>query len=92
MFCMIIESDHDKILRDGRFTISEFDSLLRGICLDTKFQEYSPGHYFLDDSLDELGRMLVLEVKFEKLGYIIPNLKKWTTYSEEEGEVNQLGS
>lgn len=90
MFSMTIESDHEKIKQDGRFSVEEFDSLVRNICLDTKFQERSPGHYYLDDSLDELGRMLVLDTKFEKVGYIVPNLKKWITYSEEEGEVDQL--
>ena len=90
MFSMTLESDHEKIAREGRFSVEEFDSLLRKICLDTNFKESSPGHYYLDESSDELGRMLVLDVKFEKLGYIIPNLKTWLTYSEEEGEVNQL--
>ena len=90
MFNMLTESDHDKISKDNRFSVEEFDCLLRDICLDTNFKEDSPGHFSLDDSFDELGRMLVLEVKFDKIGFIIPNLKKWITYSDEEGEVNQL--
>ena len=87
---MIIESDHEIINKDNRFSVETFDSLLREICLDTNFIEDSPGHYSLEDSFDELGKMLVLEVKFEKIGFIIPYLKKGVTYSDEEGEVNQL--
>lgn len=90
MFSMTIESDHNKIKQDGRFSIDEFDTLIRNICLDTNFYENAPGHYYLDEKEDELGSMLVLDAKFDVLGYIVPNLKTWITYSEEEGEVDQL--
>jgi hypothetical protein len=90
MFTMTIESNHDKLTRDGIYSVEEFDALLRKICLDTDFKESSPGHYVLDDSADELGRMLVLDVKFDKLGYIVPNLKTWLTESDDEGTVDQL--
>ena len=89
MFKMIIESDPVALKRNG-LDANEFDSFLRDICLDTKFKESSPNHYYLEEDYDELGRMLVLDVKFEKIGYIIPNLKTWLTYSDEEGEVDQL--
>lgn len=39
---------------------------------------------------NRIGRMFVLEAKFRKLGYIIPNLSKWVTYSDEEGEVDEI--
>ena len=90
MFSMTIESDHDKLTREGLYSTEEFDSLVRKLCLDTDFRESSPGHYVLDESADELGRMLVLDVKFDKIGYIIPNLKTWFTVSDEEGTVDQL--
>ena len=28
--------------------------------------------------------------KFDKLGYIVPNLSTWITYDEEDGEVDHL--
>ena len=87
---MTIESDHEKLAKDGKLTPQEFDDLLRILCLDTWFKESSPGHYYLNEEDDELGCMLVLDVKFDKLGFIIPYLKKWVTYSDEEGEVDQL--
>ena len=46
MFTITIESDHEKIKRDGLFSTDEFDTLIKNICLDTEFQESSPGHYF----------------------------------------------
>ncbi len=71
-FSMIIESDHDMILREGKYKVDEFDSLLRSVILDTNFTEIKPGHYYLDAKYYPLGRMLVLDAKFDKLG-IIPN-------------------
>lgn len=89
MFQMLIESSPQKILKNG-LKIDEFNKTLRDLCLNTNFKESSPNHYYLEDQYDELGRMFVLEAKFRKLGYIIPNLAKWTTYSDEEGEVDEL--
>lgn len=89
MFRMLVESNPYK-LTDNGMNIDEFNSLLRNICLDTDFKESSPNHYYLEDSNEAIGRMLVLEAKFRKLGYIIPNLSKWVTYSDEEGEVDEL--
>lgn len=90
MFKMVIESDHEKLKKDGKLSPQEFDNLLRILCLDTGFKESSSGHYYLDEEEDELGCMLVLDVKFDKLGFIVPYLKTWVTYSDEEGMVDQL--
>lgn len=89
MFQMIIKSNPETLLENG-LNEKEFNATLRAICLDTNFKESSPNHYYLEDDYDELGRMFVLEAKFRKLGYIIPNLSKWVTYSDEEGEVDEL--
>lgn len=89
MFRMTVEGSPDKITNAG-LHIEDFNSILRAICLDTDFKESTPNHYYLEEKYDELGRMLVLEAKFRKLGYIIPNLSKWLTYSDEEGEVDEL--
>ena len=89
MFRMIIESDPQKVKQSG-MAIDEFNNLLRAMCLESYFRESSPNHYILDAKHDEVGSMLVLSVRFDIAGFIIPNLSKWITYSDEEGEVDQL--
>jgi len=90
MFKMLIQSDSEKIKREGKYNIKEFNSILRNACLDSEFKESSPGHYYLPEGSNELGAMFLLEVQFRNLGYIIPNLSKWITWSDREGEVNEL--
>lgn len=90
MFRMILESNHEKLEKEGIYTPEQFDALLRQMWLDVNFKEESKDHYILEDSFDELGEMLVLDTIFDKLGFIIPNLKTWITYSDYEGEVDQL--
>ncbi len=87
---MILESDHEKLEKEGIYTPEQFDALLRQMCLDVNFKEESRDHYILEDSFDELGEMLVLDIIFDKLGFIAPNLKTWITYSDYEGKVDQL--
>lgn len=89
MFTMIIESDPEKLKRNG-MDVDEFNKLLKIICWGTGFVEDSPNHYHLDENEDEIGAMVVLMAKFDKLGYIIPNLSTWITYCEEDGEIDHL--
>ena len=89
MFTMTIYGDPKKIVKDGRYTIDEFNVLLRRICTETHFKEKSSGEYYLDEQEDELGRMIVLATKIDKLN-IEGLLKKWTTCSDYEGRVDQL--
>ena len=89
MFTMKLESDPKRIMADGRYTVEEFDAMLRQICLETRFKEKAPGEYYLDDEEDELGRMIVLTARFD-IKHIEPFLKKWLTHSDYEGRVNQL--
>lgn len=88
-FTMIIESDPEKLKRNG-MDVDEFNELLKIICYGTGFIEDSPNHYHLDENEDEIGAMVVLMAKFDKLGYIVPNLSTWITYDEEDGEVDHL--
>ena len=90
MFRMIIESDHEKLKREGRYLPEAFDAKVRELCLDTNFIEESAGIFTFGDEAAALGRMVVLKAKFYKLGYIVPNLSKWTTFWEDEGEVDEL--
>ncbi|MCR5670145.1 MAG: hypothetical protein K6G10_04000 [Butyrivibrio sp.] len=90
MFRMIIESDHEKLMREGKYSPEAFDTLVRDICLDTKFIEESKNIYTFGNENAALGRMIVLKAKFYKLGDIVPNLLKWTTFWEDEGEVDEL--
>lgn len=89
MFTMIVESDPEKLKKNG-MDVDKFNELLKIICYGTGFIEDSPNHYHLDKNEDEIGAMIVLTAKFDKLGYIIPNLSIWITYSDEDGEVNHL--
>ena len=89
MFQMIMESDSISLLKNG-LDEKKFNSTLRAICLDTNFKESSPNHYYLEEEYDELDRMIILKIKFDKLGYIIPNLSKWITCSDEYGELNRI--
>lgn len=89
MFTMKIESDHDKIQKEAKYTPEEFDALIRKICVETRFTEIGPGVFTFDDEDAALGRMIVLRAKFDKLG-IISNLSKWTTFYDDEGELNEL--
>lgn len=90
MFRMIIESDHEKLKREGRYDPSKFDLELRKICLETHFEETSPSHYVLGSEYDEIGRMMVLNARLETAGCVLSNLKTWVTFSDDEGEVNWL--
>ncbi len=88
-FRMTIEGDPEKVNRTN-FSIDEFNRIIKNICLDTGFmEELEPNHYYLDDKTGDIGRMFVLESKFQRLGYIIPNLAKWITYAE-EGVTDEL--
>ena len=89
MFTMTIHGDPKKIAKDGRYTINEYNALIRQICTETRFQEKSFGEYYLDEQEDELGRMIVLATKIDKLN-IEGLLKIWTTRSDYEGKINQL--
>lgn len=82
MFKMIVKAKQEYSSQDNI-------ELIRQICLETNFKESSPCHYYLDNQYDELGRMIVLEAKFQKHN-IIPILNEWKTFSDEEGEVNEL--
>lgn len=90
MFKMVIESNHEKLQNEGLYNIEQFDKTIRDICLETNFTETSPNHYTLSDKYDEIGRMMVLNARFKVAKCVIPNLKTWLTYSDEEGEVNWL--
>ena len=92
-FEMIIKSDHEKITKEGKFSVEEFDDLLRWICLDSGFKERVPGRYYYDKYGEKdypIGAMVVLKAKFKKLGYIVPNLLKWITYDRQEGILDEL--
>ena len=89
MFTMTLLCDPKKVLKDGRYSVEEFNTLLREICLETRFKEKAPGNYYLEETEDELGRMIVLATKIDKIkGEML--LKKWVTHSDYEGRVNQL--
>ena len=88
MFTM--KGDPEKVLKDGRYTVEEFDALLRRICLETRFKEKFPGEYYLEDSEDEIGRMMVLFTKIDKYDTIVPLLSKWMSHSDDDGNENLL--
>ena len=86
---MIVESDPEKLKKNG-MDVDKFNELLKIICYGTGFIEDSPNHYHLDENEDEIGAMVVLMAKFDKLGYIVPNSSRWTTYCEEDGEEDYM--
>ncbi len=90
MFRMLIKPNYEKIKSDKTLSADGFDEVLRDICLSSGFREKTPGEYYLDEGEDEMGRMIVLKAKFDKIGYVVPNLTKWITYRDDEGETNEL--
>lgn len=88
-FRMKLVFDEEKVTKDGKYDIDVMYEWLDKICSDTWFKKTGKGEYELIDH-DEIGSILVLISRFEQQSWLIPNLKSWKTYCEEEGEVDAL--
>lgn len=63
---------------------------LDDICTHTNFKKVGEGEYEIDEEADFLGSLMLLIGKIESQSWLVPGLDSWTTYCEEEGEVDAL--
>jgi hypothetical protein len=89
MFRMVLEFDENKVLKDSNYDIEQMYDWLDKICLDTWFDVIGKGEYELINN-DVIGTLLVLVSRFKKQSWLIPNLKTWKTFDDEDGEQDAL--
>ena len=90
MFKMKIEFDQDKLALIPEFGNEQAMEWLDIICEDTWFIKTGAGEYLLPDSEDPIGVLVVLISRVKQQSWLIPNLKSWKTYDDEEGEQDAL--
>lgn len=91
MFSMKFEFDPDKLkMNEPDMTIEQCYDWLDEICEETFYTKTALGEYSLNDSEDDMGSLLVLIGRLKKQSWLIPNLKSWKTFDDEEGEQDAL--
>ena len=88
-FIMEFEFDSEKIKKNEALSEDLCYEWLDELCQETRFEKIGKGRYKLNDGEDDLGTLLILSAKFESQSWLLPNLKKWITYSN-EGMVDAL--
>lgn len=88
-YLMEFEFDIDKL---NKIDLEEELALewLDEICTATNFNKIGKGKYELEDNADDLATIFMLMAKFKTQSWLLPNLKKWVSYSPDEGEINAL--
>lgn len=64
--------------------------MLDKICDDSNFNKIEKGIYNLKDGEDDIGALLVLVSRLKKQSWLIPNLKTWKIFDNEDGEQDAL--
>lgn len=91
MFTMKFEFDEKKLKKnEPDLDIEQCYQWLDEICKETRFTKTALGEYVLNDGEDDIGSLLVLIGRFKKQSWLIPNLKLWKTFDDEEGEQDAL--
>lgn len=90
MFEMVVEIDEEKVLREQKYDLEEIKRLIKEACDRARFKQSAPNRYYLEDQYSELGKMLFIKHDFRNNECIMSNLSKWITYSDEDGEIDQL--
>lgn len=89
-FTMTFEFDEEKIANDPELDIETCYKWLDDICTTTNFEKIGHGKYQLLPECDDLATIFMLMARFKTQSWLLPNLKKWVSYSPDEGEINAL--
>lgn len=65
-------------------------NMLDKICDSSNFNKIEKGIYNLKNGEDDLGALLVLVSRLKKQSWLIPNLKTWKIFDNEDGEQDAL--
>lgn len=91
MFTMKFEFDKEKLKKNvPDLTIEQCCQWLDEICTDTRFTKIGKCEYKLNDGVDDIGTLIILISRFKQQSWLIPNLKSWKTFDDEEGEQDAL--
>ena len=91
MFTMKFEFDEEKLKKnDPDLDIELVMEWLDEICTDTRFTKIGKCKYKLNDGVDDIGTLIILISRFKQQSWLIPNLKSWLTFSDDEGVQDDL--